>query len=127
MVPIVVDGKINPDLLAIARGAYWVQSRVLHIPDRFGPYSSGPPLLQAFEGQRLASIATEAIAPVVCATLMELMVWEVGWWFPLSLAAISVLFIISIYVEDVFFNKMRAPDYNWKALSKKMGIVQPRA
>lgn len=43
------------------------------------------------------------------------------------MAAISVLFITFIHVEHVFFNPMRASEYDWEALSKKMGLVQPRA
>lgn len=126
-IPIVVDGDINPDLLVVARRGYWIQSRVLRIPDRYGFFTSDPPLLQAHQAHKLTMIATEAVAPVISASIAELMVFDTRWWFPVSMAAISLSYIISIYVGEIFFNPMRAPDYNWNALSKKMGVVQSAA
>lgn len=123
-VPIVVEGKINPSLLAIAQRAYWVQSRVLRIPDRFGPFSSGPPLLQAHQANKLAAIVTEVAIPLVGATIME-WVLETRWWLPIFMGVMSLLFAISVYVQEIFFNPMRGPDYNWTALHEKMGVVQP--
>lgn len=126
-IPIVVDGDINPDLLVVAQRGYWIQSRFLRIPERYGLFSSDPPLLQAHQAHKLVMIATEAVAPVISASMTELMVFDTRWWLPLSMAAISLLYIISIYVGEIFFNPMRAPDYNWKGLSNKMGVVQSAA
>lgn len=123
-VPIVVDGKINPHLLVIAQRAYRVQSRVLRIPDRFGPFSSGPPLLQAHQANKLAALVTEAVFPIVGATIMEWVV-ETRWWLPISMAAVTFLFTISLYIQEIFFNPMRGADYNWAALHEEMGVVQP--
>lgn len=126
-IPIVGDGEINPSLLAISRRGYWIQSRVLCIPDRFGLFSSGPPLLQACQAHKLASTINEAVIPVIGASMMELMILETGWWLPGFMAAICFLFIVSVYVGEVFFNPMRASDYNWEALNKKMGVEQSAA
>lgn len=123
-IPIVVDGTITPILLVIARRGYWVQSRVLRIPDKFGLFSPGPPLLQAHQANRLAVIGTDAVIPVVAAFIMEWVVGPTG-WFPISWAVIGLLFTISVYVAEVFYNPMRAPDYDWEALYEKMGLVQP--
>lgn len=123
-IPIVVDGKINPYLLLIAQRGYWVQSRVLRIPDKFGLFSSGPPLLQAHQANRLAVIVAEAVIPVVSVFHLE-WVLETRGWFPIYTAATSLLFTISVYVVEVFYNPMRAADYDWEAFSKKMGVVQP--
>lgn len=123
-IPIVVDGKITPILLVIAQRGYWVQSRVLHIPDKFGFFSSGPLLLQAHQANRLAVIATDVVIPVVGVFIMEWVV-DTRWWLPISMAATALLFTISVYVAEVFYNPMRAPGYDWEALNKKMGVVQP--
>ncbi|KAK1831155.1 hypothetical protein QBC39DRAFT_434342 [Podospora conica] len=48
--PGVIDGRLNPFHLALARSFYWIQSQIFHIPDRFGMFSPGPPRLQVFEG-----------------------------------------------------------------------------
>lgn len=45
-------------------------------------------------------------------------------WLSISMASGFLLSVVSIYVEEVFFNPMRAPDYNWSALNEKMGVVQ---
>lgn len=121
--PIVVDGKINPELLEIAQWGHWLQSRVLHIPDRYGLLSSGPPLLQAFQARKVGEIVTEAVGRTISASLVELMVFETGWWLPLATASVCLLFTVSIYVEEVFFNPMRAPDYNWSSLNERMGVA----
>ncbi|KAK3365431.1 hypothetical protein B0H63DRAFT_363157, partial [Podospora didyma] len=41
---------LNPVRLAIAIRGYWIQSRVSHIPDRFGVFLSGPPRRKVSEG-----------------------------------------------------------------------------
>lgn len=37
------DGRLNPVYLAIASRSYRIQSHTLHIPDRSGFFSPGPP------------------------------------------------------------------------------------
>lgn len=70
-VPIVVDGKINPMLVARAQEGYWLQSRVLRIPDRYGFFVSGPPLLQAHEARKVIISTTDGVSPVVGFCLSE--------------------------------------------------------
>lgn len=122
--PIVLDGKIKPRLLVIARRAYWVQSRALRIPDRFGPFSSGPPLLQAHQANNLVDFFNELVFLILEAIIME---WVIGMRRRTSIpmTAFSLLFTIFVFVREVFFNPMRDPDYNWTALNEKMGVVQP--
>lgn len=124
-IPIVVDGKINPSLLAIARRSHWIQNRILRIPDRFGLFSSGPPLLQAYQSQKLTIVTSEAVIPTVTVLILELgdLGLDTRGWLPAFMAVVSLLFTISVYVEEVFFNPMRAPNYHWEALSKKISVV----
>lgn len=126
--PRVVDGTINPSLLAIARRGYWVQSRLLRLPDRFGFFSSGPPLLQAHQGRKFATLVMDAVVTVVTAMLVQWW-WGVAmWWHPITPSNASILYLtIFLYVEEVFSNPLRAPDYDWEAMNRKMGLVQPSA
>lgn len=127
-IPIVVDGKINPTLLTLARRGYWFQSRVLHVPDSFGFFSSGPPLLQAHEAHIFFVSAADAVGPVVSISMMECLdLFDIKWWLQASMAAVTLLFVISVYVDEIFFNPMRASDYDWKARGKKMGLVHTPA
>ena len=45
----VVDNHLNPLHLAIATTGYHIQSNILHIPNRFGIFSTGHPRLQVHE------------------------------------------------------------------------------
>ncbi|KAI0508778.1 hypothetical protein F5B22DRAFT_649673 [Xylaria bambusicola] len=56
----VVNGQLNPVLLDIANRGYYIQSEVLHISERYGIFSPGPPRLQVYEGQ--ASVVAYYIA-----------------------------------------------------------------
>lgn len=47
---IATDSRLNPHHLALATRGYRIQSRVLHVPDRYGIFSPGPPRLQVHEG-----------------------------------------------------------------------------
>lgn len=126
--PKVVDGRINPSLLVIARRGYWVQSRLLRIPDRFGFFSSGPPLLQAHQGKKSAFIFMDAVVTVVIAMLVRWWWGVATWWHPITPSNASILYYtIFVYVEEVFFNPLRAPDYDREAMSRKMGLVHPLA
>lgn len=124
-IPIVVDGEINPSLLTIARRGHWIQSRILRISDRFGLFSSGPPLLQAYQAQNFATIATEAVFPTISVSITEWLGlgFDTRGWLPAFMAVVSLLFAISTHVQEVFFNPKRSPNYNWEALSKKVGLV----
>ncbi|KAI0136371.1 hypothetical protein BJ170DRAFT_601493 [Xylariales sp. AK1849] len=48
--PQVTIHGLNPVHLAIANRGYWIQSHILHIPDRLGFFSPGSPRLQVHEG-----------------------------------------------------------------------------
>lgn len=70
-IPIVVGGEINPMLLARAQRGYWLQSRVLRIPDRYGFFVAGPPLLQAHEAHKVLISTYDGIGPVISICIME--------------------------------------------------------
>ncbi|RMJ18944.1 hypothetical protein CDV36_001359 [Fusarium kuroshium] len=47
------DGGPNPLFLAIGTRGYYVQSQILRVPQRFGVFSPGPPLLQVHQASFL--------------------------------------------------------------------------
>lgn len=129
--PVVVDGKIHPGLLILARRAHWIQSRVLCIPNQFGLISSGPPLLQAHQAHKIASIISlDMIINFVASLLVHRVVLGTRWRVSAALMHVALLnfwYMVLLYIEEVFFNPMRAPDYDWEALYKRMGLIQSYA
>ena len=49
-----VHNVLNPVLLAVGSRGYLIQSRTLHIPDRYGYFSPGSPRLQVSQAFHLA-------------------------------------------------------------------------
>lgn len=48
------DSGPNPLFLAIGTRGYYVQSQILRVPQRFGVFSPGPPLLQVHQASFLS-------------------------------------------------------------------------
>lgn len=129
---LVVGGEVNPKLHKIAQGVCWFQSRVLRIPDRYGVVSSGPPLLRAIQAYYLTWFAILDVPSVVFGRMLGLWIWKFflrpRGWFPaasgssLYIVLYIAMFLVFYYVQEVFFNPMRAPDYDWDALERKLGI-----
>lgn len=126
-IPIVVDGKINPQLVDTGERGYWVQSQVLHIPDQYGFFVSGPPLLQAQEAYTFTISFTDAVCPVISIVMMELLdLFDTGWWLPGSTATLVFYYLIVTYFREVFQNprRLHASEYDWDALGEKLGLLQ---
>lgn len=129
----VVGGKLNPKLLMIARRAYWIQSRVLCIPDRFGLISSGPPLLRALQAYNLAYHISLDVVNLLLIPITLLIISRIlgpgrrrsAYYTACYLTACCFWNLVMVYVQEVFFNPMRAPDYDWEALHRELGLVQP--
>jgi hypothetical protein len=64
-----INNRLNPVYLAIAASGYQIQSQLLHIPDRYSFFSSGPPRAQVEEGAAFAQLFT-----LICYTIL-------GGWF----------------------------------------------
>ena len=99
--------------------------RYLHIPDRYGVFSPGPPLLQAYQANELTLIIIMVIAMVIFSVVRKLVLSKNVQWFPESTVALCAGSVISFYFGEVFFNPMRAPDYDWNSPNKNPGLVQP--
>ncbi|RYP65286.1 hypothetical protein DL770_009032 [Monosporascus sp. CRB-9-2] len=69
--PQIIDNRLNPYYLAVATRAYWIQSHILRIPDRFGFFSPGPPRLQVLEERPVPTLLGPIVALAV-ATITSL-------------------------------------------------------
>ena len=117
--PAVIDGRLNPFCLALARWCYWIQSQIFHIPDRFAIISAGPPRLQVHE---------------CCMLLVKLLVFahmvSLGGWAFLTIsmmpgkpvrkyATVIFLMLLSCVVHGwiaqvMSLRRHRTPGYIWE-------------
>lgn len=109
------EGTLNPVHLAIAERGYWIQSRILRIPDRFGYFSPGPLQLQAYQSAFLAYEIIMLVRLILgnCAGI-TLGQWLVG---PVSFSywpsfALSISMVILDFIFE-FKHDRRKPGYNW--------------
>lgn len=111
----VVNGQLNPVLLHLANRGYYIQSEVLHISERYGIFSPGPPRLQVYEGQ--ASVVAYHI--VLCIGAAFAFIYfllgkstksNAGLYvFPLIIFA---FILVELYIA-LLWPPQRAPGYVW--------------
>lgn len=112
----IVNNRLNPIRLAIATTGYRIQSRTLHIPDRVGFFSSGPPRLQVHEATCFILVVCWVCFSIISSSLLVFMVRLAG--KPNSGKLGAVLSSITI-AEVAFFwfvacyDRRRAPGYDW--------------
>jgi hypothetical protein len=111
----VVNGQLNPVLLDVANRGYYIQSEVLHISERYGIFSPGPPRLQVYEGQ--ASVVAYYIVLYIGAALafFYFLLRKLG-KFHTGLYAIPLITFTFILVElyiALLCPPQRAPGYVW--------------
>ncbi|RFU73380.1 hypothetical protein TARUN_8877 [Trichoderma arundinaceum] len=111
----IIDNRLNPVHVAIASKGHQFQSRVLHIPDRFGLFSPGPPRLQAAEGFQvvfMSCILGFVSLPAVVAVLLARLKGRPVLLLALGLAAMIFSTAIFFWV-GVCSDRRRSPDYDW--------------
>ncbi|KAI1126411.1 hypothetical protein F5Y10DRAFT_244955, partial [Nemania abortiva] len=111
----VVNGQLNPVLLDLANRGYYIQSEVLHIPEQYAIFSTGPPRLQVYEGQAFV-IAYYIILYIGAAlAFFSFLLRRLG-KFNIRLYAIPLITFIFILVElyiALLYPPQRAPGYVW--------------
>jgi hypothetical protein len=115
------DNGLNPVHLEIATLGYRIQSHMLHIPDRFGFFSSGPPRLQVYKGALFASLIVMLVYSIFWGALIVfLSLFRVDpppiWRLVVAMVALMVGTLAVCWVMACF-DKYRAPDYDggdWK-------------
>ncbi|KAI0010056.1 hypothetical protein F4779DRAFT_327188 [Xylariaceae sp. FL0662B] len=114
--PEVINNRLNPVHLAIGTWGYWIQAHILHIPDRFGFFSPGPPPpLQTWQGALFVQAAVRLVpANLIAASTCVL--WKVN-GLPISRIAGGFLAIDALTIAFIWaltlFDSRRAPDYDW--------------
>lgn len=113
-----MDGRLNVHHIALASQGYWLQSRILRIPDEYGFFSSGPAPLQEFQG----AIATCTCVSLCVSCLVEIFTLVMtglhrGLLPVVKLAACFAalrMFVLVIVWVAVLYDVRRAPDFNWE-------------
>jgi hypothetical protein len=106
---------ISSRTLSMATRAYYVQSEIFHIPDRFGFFSPGPPPRQEFGVERVIRLLVGIFimgAMEVVAILASLLIGNFEWEFVrvfLGLNCIPVGFFWAL----ACYGPRRHPDYDW--------------
>ncbi|OIW32459.1 hypothetical protein CONLIGDRAFT_630143 [Coniochaeta ligniaria NRRL 30616] len=111
------DGNLNPRYIAVAAHGYQIQSTVLHIPDRFGCFSPGPPPLQAWQGF-YASMIFGLFPLVVLGAVVLFLAWAAysdGEKIVLPkgfLTGVMALFLALGWIFLLLTRRL-SPDYKW--------------
>ncbi|KAF5585213.1 hypothetical protein FPANT_7603 [Fusarium pseudoanthophilum] len=67
---------LDPWKLRMANRGYYIQSKILHVPDRFGFFSAGPPWLQVMD----AECFTRLLAYLSIVGTLEALILAYLWW-----------------------------------------------
>ncbi|RYP07058.1 hypothetical protein DL764_002749 [Monosporascus ibericus] len=118
--PQIIDNRLNPYHLAVATRAYWIQSHILRIPDRFGFFSPSPPRLQVHQSDWLIILVT-MFGVLLCTAFFlsgtVALLYRLG-ERPVPtllgpMVALTVVTMASLWVLQCF-DPRRALDYDWR-------------
>lgn len=114
---ITTSNTLNPIQMALASRGHWIQSHILHIPDRYGFFSPGPPRLQVYQGFLFIPLLIMTICSIflgACAVFNISLkpdhkpIWRVVvFMVALVVGTLAILWIMAC------FDRLRAPDYDW--------------
>ena len=122
----VVDGQLNPFLLAVATAGYLIQSRILRIPYQWGPFSPGPPRLQVRQALFFnVAVLCNCLNTILYVLLLPLLIfagndlWDVGKQLSFIIAVGSFAFwVFMVFCES------RKPGYKFKDWEPRKDEVQ---
>lgn len=117
--PVMIDGEVNPAQLAFGARGYHIQTKTLHIPERFGFFSSGPPRLQARQGFCLIFILLLCVSFYALCFVLLFMLWVQG--RPVKFEGLGGAGMIGAAPLVCFplgwisscLDPARSPDYEW--------------
>ncbi|KAF2498881.1 hypothetical protein BU16DRAFT_308438 [Lophium mytilinum] len=109
----IVNDHLNPIHLAIATNGYRIQSQTLHIPDRIGFFSSGPPRLQVYQASMFFLLIMGPCYSIISAAFVVFVVRRNSIKIAAFMLSITVAQTIAIWAL-VCFDRHRAPGYEWE-------------
>ncbi|KAK1853901.1 hypothetical protein CCHR01_03439 [Colletotrichum chrysophilum] len=111
------NNRLNTAHLAIATRGYHIQTEILHIPERFGIFSSGPPRLQAHQGFlfviQMVLMAIWGVPAAFGLLLLRYTDRELPMAPFVKYFGLMFLSMIGMLWVGACLNKRRAPDYDW--------------
>ena len=110
----IIDGLLNPSLLAVATAGHHIQSQILGIPHRWGFFSPGLPRLQVFEAQlSIIAFLLNCLTPMVLFTLSLLLGLPTGKTLGFLIGELVIPISLKFWSLAVY-SPRRKPDYEWK-------------
>jgi hypothetical protein len=114
---VTVSNTLNPIHLAIATRGYWIQSRILYIPDRYGFFSPAPPRLQVYQGFLFIALFIMVICSIFCGASVVFLLSLRPDHKPIWKAVVFMVILVGGTVAMIWFmecfSKRRAQDYDW--------------
>ncbi len=113
------DKKLNPVHLALGIRGYWIQSQVLHIPDRFGFFSPGPPRLQVHQAFLLLPMLLAVIttsfwgAFAICLAVLNNKDNSLPAWRITEVVVVLVVGGADVLYIGFLFDPCLAQNYDW--------------
>lgn len=117
----IIDNNLNPVHLSVAAAGYRIQSQSLHIPDRIGFFSPGPPRLQVRQAAAFMFPVFGTCVSVYFSGVLILFLKLCG--IPIS-QRLGVAFLLMTVASPVFYavlmwvmvctDPRRAPGYEWE-------------
>jgi hypothetical protein len=123
---IINNRSLNPVQAAIGIRGYHIQSKVLHIPDRFGFFSPGPLRLQVREGALFVRAICFGQVLFTGLTVLAMLFlkklgqpWNKVLLYVEAMVVLLLLMHIGFWVLDmVCHDGCQAPDYEWEEESE---------
>lgn len=112
----IVNNRLNPVRLAITTTGYRIQSRMLHIPDRMGFFSSGPPRLQVHEATCFIVLVSWLCFSIISSGFLVFWVRVAGLPNHRKVGAVMSLITVSeavLFWVMACYDRRRAPGYEW--------------
>lgn len=93
--------SLDPWKLKMASGGYYIQSKILHIPDLFGFFSAGPPSLQVKDAESFTRLLAYLSTLGTLEALILAYLWRnesFEWFMVFDLLTINCELIVGVWI-----------------------------
>ncbi|KAI1170909.1 hypothetical protein F4777DRAFT_88206 [Nemania sp. FL0916] len=115
----VINNQLNPICLGIGTRGYRIQSEILHVPERWGIFSHGPPRLQVYQGQAFMGCCAIVAFIAILNLLADFVLFKlgrIGTFHVVILIGVDLCGITSwagVIYEAMRRSPQRRPGYVW--------------